>query len=309
MRILIIGSEGTIGPRLYKCIRTKMPDAEIVRCDKEKRKADDYVMADINFYETLKPAFYFEPDIVFHLAGEVSRESSELFPNKSIETNVLGTSNVIQYCMDHGSKIVMTSTSEIYGMYLDEGSHVVEDVMERRPLRARNIYAVTNFMGEQLIAYYHWMYDLKAVVVRLFMVYGPGEFPTPYRSIISRFIEAALLGRDIHVHAGGMRSFCYVDEVVEGIRRAGLHEYYETFNLGMEEEWLVSDIAKEIILQTGSSSKSVLSEPDQSISLIKRADFRKAELLLGWKPEMTLKEGLKKTIEWQKEAVRYGQES
>ena len=106
-----------------------------------------------------------------------------------------------------------------------------------------------------------------------------------------------------------MRSFCYVDEVAEALRRAGLCGQYEMFNLGKEEEWSVEDIAHEIIKQTGSKSKVVYAGPHQSVSLIKRADFRKAEDLLGWKPVISLKEGLKKTIEWQKEAVRYGQES
>lgn len=298
MKILVIGSEGTIGTQLVKRLKQE-PSLEVRRCDRVRTRANDYIMADVTHYETLDAAFDPAPDLVFHLAGEVSRETAEYWPNIAVENNVIGTLNVIKQCLKKDSKLLFAGTSEEYGGLFQEGISVTEDM---RPRSQQGIYGLTKWLAEEMIEYYHRRYALNAVVVRIFMCYGPGELPSPYRSATTRFIEWARRGEPLHVHKGSMRSWCYIDDTVEGLISASRYpnkEGYSIFNIGNEEEWAMEDVAREIIRLTDSKSKISIEEAPAGITLVKRASFKKAEKMLGWKAKVSFKEGLRRTVEWQ----------
>ena len=302
-KIVITGSEGTVGPHLAAYLKKQNPENEIIRCDRIKLRDINYVMADINYYETLRNVLDKDVDIVYHLAGEVSRESGDELPGKTIESNLVGLNNIIQYCLEYNIKLIFTSTSEVYGDYLSDGRYVTEDLLDNYPIKAKNIYGLTNFMGEQLIEYYWRMYGLNAKIVRLFMSYGPGCRPGPYMGAISRFIDWARKNEPIQIHKGGLRSHYYVKDIARGIAMVGnsisvgcdLNRY----NIGRNEEWSMEAIAVRIIELMNSDSKIVFVPPHPSTSLVKRASFDKIKQHLGWESTMEFDEGLGKAIEWQ----------
>jgi UDP-glucuronate decarboxylase len=301
--IVITGSDGTVGPHLAAYLQLQNSKNIITRCDRIKKKESDYVMVDINYYETLSNVFHEDVDIVYHLAGEVSRESGDELPNKTIESNLIGLNNVIQYCLEYNIKLVFTSTSEVYGEHLSCGVPVKENLFSQSANFSKNIYGLTNFMGEQLIEYYCRMYNLEAKIVRLFMSYGPGCYPGPYMGAISRFIDWAKKGEPIQVHKGGIRSHCYVKDIARGIAVVGNSCFddpaLERYNIGSNEEWSMEEVAYKIIELMDSSSEVVFIDPHSSISLIKRACFDKIKDKLGWEPIMPFIDGLKETIKWQ----------
>ncbi|MGB9596143.1 MAG: NAD-dependent epimerase/dehydratase family protein [Candidatus Poribacteria bacterium] len=301
MRILVIGSEGTIGSKLVQYLKQD-DEFYVKRADRIRIREDDYEMVDITHYETLEPAFDPPPNIVIHLAGEVSRETSEHWPNIAIESNVVGTMNVIKLCLKYNAKLVFAGTSEEYGSAYLDGIPVTEN---DQPRQQQGIYGLTKWMAEELIEYCHRRYGLNAIIVRLFMCYGPGEEPNPYRSAIARFIDWARRGEPIHVHKGGERSWCYIDDIIEGIVSAMKYEdeTFSIFNIGRDEPWDMEDVAKEIIRLTNSNSEIILESAPPGITLVKRGDFSKAEKVLNWKAKTPFLEGLKKTVRWNIENV------
>lgn len=300
MRVLVIGSEGTIGTQLVPYLKEE--GFSVKRADRIRMRADDYIMVDITHYETLEPAFDPTPDIVIHLAGEVSRETSEHWPNIAIESNVIGTMNVIRLCLRNNARLVFAGTSEEYGASYFDGIPVSE---ETQPRQQQGIYGLTKWMAEEIIEYCHRRYDLHAIIVRLFMCYGPGELPNPYRSAISRFIDWARQNEPIHVHYGGERSWCYIDDVVEGIVSATKYddEPFSIFNIGREEPWTMEDVAREIIRLTNSNSEIILEPAPPGITLVKRGNFDKAEKALNWKAQTSFLDGLEKTVRWNMDNV------
>ncbi len=296
MHILVIGSEGTIGTQLVTRLK-KEPGISVKRCDRKRMKAEDYLMVDITHYETLESAFNPVPDVVFHLAGEVSRETAEHWPNIAVENNILGTLNVIRLCLAKGSKLVYAGTSEEYGGLFSNGITVTEDM---RPRDQQGIYGLTKWLAEEFIEYYHKIYGLRAVVPRIFMCYGPGEHPNPYRSAITRFIEWARHSEPLHVHKGGVRSWCYIDDTISGLIAASKYERsgFSVFNIGNDEYWSMEDVAKEVIKLTNSKSKIIVENAPRGITLVKKASFNKAEEFLGWQAQISFAEGLKRTVEW-----------
>ena len=301
MRILVIGSEGTIGAKLIPYLRN-MDNVSIKRADRIRMRDDDYTMVDITHYETLEPAFDPAPDIVIHLAGEVSRETSEHWPNIAIESNVTGTMNVIKLCLQKKSKLIFAGTSEEYGAAYFDGIPVKENT---QPRQQQGIYGLTKWMAEELIEYCHRRYGLRSVIFRLFMCYGPGEHPNPYRSAISRFIDWARRNEPIHVHRGGERSWCYVDDVIEGIVVATMYdkEPFAVFNLGRDESWRMEDVAGEIVKMLESQSEIILEDAPPGITLVKRGNFEKAEKSLNWKAQTPFIEGLRRTVRWNVENI------
>lgn len=301
MKVLVIGSEGTIGSKLVPYLKN-IEDVLVQRSDRLRMRDNDYTMLDITHYETLDSAFIFSPDIVIHLAGEVSRETAEHWPNVAIESNVIGTMNVIQKCLQYDSRLIFAGTSEEYGSAYFNGIPVTEEV---KPREQQGIYGLTKWMAEELIEYCHRRYNLRSTILRFFMCYGPGEYPNPFRSALSRFIDWARRNEPIHVHKGGERSWCYIDDIIEGIVASMFYnkEPFSIFNLGRNESWKMENVAKEVVRILGSKSEIVLEEAPAGITLIKRGDFTKASNVLSWEAKTSFIEGLRKTIEWNLENI------
>jgi nucleoside-diphosphate-sugar epimerase len=302
MRVLVTGSQGTLGKKLVATLET---ENAVWGTDRAKIKAPRYFPGDITRYETLDPVFdEAKPDVVYHLAGEVSREICDHWPTIAAESNVVGTMNVALLCLRYGARLVYAGSSEEYGDAFDKGP-----VSEGTPLgKPRGVYALTKRMAEDVIEHWHRMRGLDAILLRLFMCYGC-EHPTPYRSAIAQFIYQARMGQDLIVHRATERSWCHIDDMIDGIRRAGEFKLKdgqarcEVFLLGRNEATATEEIAKTIIQTLNSQSKIRLVDPPTDVTPVKRATFEKAAKLLGWKAETSIEAGLRKEIEWQKENV------
>jgi len=302
LRILVIGSQGVLGTRLTA---TLAKDDYVWGTDRKKLKAPNYMPSDITHYETIEPVFDIaRPEVVYHLAGEVSREICDHWPTIAAEANVLGTMNVALLCLKYKARIVYAGSSEEYGDAFAKGP-VTEGTALGRP---QGIYALTKWMAEEIIEYWHRVHGLDAIIARLFMCYG-AEQPSGYRSAIAQFIHRARLGQELVVHRNSERSWCYLDDMIDGMIRAGKYKLnsgnprYEIFLLGRDEPVPTEHVAKKVIELLHSPSKIKLLDPPVGVTPVKRATFTKADKLLGWKATTSLEVGLRKEIEWQKTNV------
>ncbi len=302
MNILVVGGNGTIGIPLV--IRLQKLGHVVFCADRQRDQLGETLLCDVHNYETLHKAFQVsKPEIVILLAGEVSRMTCESMPGIALESNVIGVQHVIDLCLQYKSKLIFSGTSEEYGNCFDNGTYVTEDMI---PTHHNGIYGLSKWIAEELIKYYSTKYKLNAIVLRLFMCYGPGEYPSPYRSAISRFIGDALMNRDIIVHRDTERSWCYISDIVEGIVSATFYDKsrYEVFNIGITQPYSMYILAEIIKTLTHSNSQIVEEECPSGIIPVKRGNFDKAEKLLNWKANVCITAGLKQTIEWTKQNMK-----
>jgi len=300
--VLVTGGLGVIGSRLVPHLRKHGYDTKVL--DNKIARSPDYIRADICSTVEVMQAFKdWDIAYVLHLAGEVGRENGELFARRQVDVNVSGTLNIIQLCREYGAKLIYASTSEVYG---DVGKGVMQESLE--PNGQTNCYAISKSQAEQYIRHFVENYDLDAHIIRIFMCYGPGEYPSYYRSAISRFVYNILHNRPIQVHRGAWRSWCYVDDIVEGWRLVMEHftaGKAETYNIGKNDPHSMEEVARLICDLTGRSTNLIRdSEPPKFVIAVKNASFDKAREQLGFEAKTSLEVGLRRTIEWQEEFVR-----
>ena len=175
------------------------------------KDADNYVRADVTAFEDLYRVFKKNSiDIVIHMGAEVGRMQGEEYPQKMVYVNDVGTLNVIKLCIDHNTKLVYFSTSEVYGKLFDGGHTVIEEDLDRgSAFMTTNIYASSKLFGEVIVRHYVENYNLNAVTIRPFMIYGTGEYPSKYRTAICNFVYQALTGQTITVHRGAESMVLY----------------------------------------------------------------------------------------------------
>jgi nucleoside-diphosphate-sugar epimerase len=303
MRILVTGSQGTIGTPLTRKLR-KLGN-EVIGMDIANVAEHGYRLGNVNDFASFAELLAWKPGMVFHLAGEVSNDACEQLPDQTLETNLIGLLNALRFCKMTGARLLFTSSSQVYANLCSANTILTEDMV---PLYHSGIYGITNWMGEELVRYFIERYSIEAIIVRIFMSYGPGEYPNRYRSAISRFIQWALEGNPIIVHRGAIRSWCYIDDIVDGIiAAADYHRDYEVFNIGRDEYMSMDEVAKKIIYLTGSESEIAYEEAPKYVILKKIASFEKAKRLLGWQAKVPLEEGLRKTVEWNRKEIRIWQ--
>jgi len=310
MKILVTGAMGFIGKHLVKALKDHGYD--IVGIDLAIADSDDYVRADITYFEDVWEIFKESNgfDIVLHLAGEVGRLNGEEYPQRMIYVNEIGTLNLVKLCLEYNSKLVYFSTSEIYGRLFDEKEVCEEDFSTISPDMITNIYAMSKLFGEGIVNHYVKNYDLLAVGIRPFMIYGPGIIASKYKSAIDQFVYNCLTNKPFVVHEGSERAWCYIDDFIDGILKImANHSFkagvYESYNVGTQEYIPTEDLAKLVLELTGSSSDlmQLVHLPDKFISGRKRFSNRKLREL-GWEQKIPLRQGLQKVIEWyENEAV------
>ncbi|MGZ6345798.1 MAG: NAD-dependent epimerase/dehydratase family protein [Candidatus Limnocylindrales bacterium] len=301
MAVLVTGGLGVIGRRFTEHLREHGYDVKVT--DLAIRKEPDYLRADVTRYDELVEVFRRWPiEHVFHLAGEVGRENGEQFPRRCVDINVSGTLNLIQLAIEFGARLYFASTSEIYG---DHGTAVVTEALETDTvLRPTNCYGWSKLQAEQYLRHFSRTQGLKAVSMRFFMCYGPGERPDPYRSAMTNFIDAVRHGRPITVHQGTSRSWCYIDDIVTGCRLL-MERWdgasYEGFNLGRADPKPMTEVA-ELICDLLDQPRSLieLAPPGPLVTPVKNASFEKAQRRLGFEATVGLAEGIRRTIEWQR---------
>jgi len=262
----------------------------------EKQSRLDCVFGDLRDQHAVAQAMS-GADLVFHLGALIAIPYSYVHPQEVVETNVMGTLNVLLAAQAHRpSRLVHTSTSEVYGTAL----RVPMD--EQHPLQAQSPYSASKIAADKLVESFARSFEVPAVVVRPFNAYGPRQSA---RAVIPTIVSQALLREKVQLgDTTPTRDFTYVSDTVDGFVRAVMTEGVVgmTFNLGNDHEISVGDLAELIVELVG---RPVPIEKDPArlrpvASEVRRlrADYTLARERLGWQPQVPLREGLRHTIAW-----------
>jgi UDP-glucuronate decarboxylase len=251
--------------------------------------------------------YFAEVDGIYHLACPASPIHYQGNAIKTIKTNVIGTINMLGLAKRTRARILITSTSEVYG---DPGVHPQpEDYWGHvNPIGLRSCYDEGKRVAESLMMNYSRQNRVEIRIARVFNTYGPRMAVDDGR-VVSNFIVQALKGEPLTVYGKGTqtRSFCYVSDMIRGlITLMKMEDVTGPFNLGNPEEFTIMELAEMVIRKTGGSSRIQFEAlpPDDPVK--RCPDITRAEKGLGWKPEVGLEEGLERTIEFFRRILREG---
>ena len=243
---------------------------------------------------------YVEVDEIYNLACPASPVHYQRDPVQTTKTSVLGAINMLGLAKRTKAKLFQASTSEVYG---DPEIHPQEESYWGRvnPIGIRSCYDEGKRCAETLFFDYHRQHDLEIKVVRIFNTYGPRMHPNDGR-VVSNFIVQALRGEDITIYGDGSqtRSFCYVDDLIDGFVRmmASPKEVTGPINLGNPVEFTIRELAEAVLDLVGGESRLVLKPLPQDDPRQRQPDITLAKSALNWEPRVKLKEGLEITIEY-----------
>ena len=230
---------------------------------------------------------------VIHLAARAGVRASVEDPRAYYETNLLGTLNLLELCREFGVlRFILASTSSVYGSQGD-GS-VSEDALSNRPLSP---YAASKSAAEALLHSYHHLHGMDAVVLRYFTVYGPAGRPD---MSVFRFIRAIVEGESVTVFGDGTqrRDFTYVDDIARGTVEALGLKGFQTVNLGNDRPVSVNDLLGIIESTVGRHALVQYQERHDADPALMWADIGRAQKLLGWVPEVSIEDGVRRTVDW-----------
>lgn len=235
---------------------------------------------------------------ILHFASPASPIDYLKIPIQTLKVGSLGTHNCLGLAKAKGARILVASTSEIYG---DPMVHPqTEDYWGNvNPVGPRGVYDEAKRFQEAMTMAYHTFHKLETRIVRIFNTYGPRMRLNDGRALPA-FIGQALRGEDLTVFGDGSqtRSFCYVDDLVEGIYRLLLSDYQHPVNVGNPDEISLKDFAEEIIALTGTTQKIVYKPLPVDDPKQRQPDITRAKQILGWEPKVSRKDGLKITYEY-----------
>jgi len=301
-RIVVTGGSGFLGSHL--CDRLLAQGSKVICIDNfftGARRNIEHLMGQKHFelirHDVTFP-IYLEIDQIYNLACPASPIHYQYDPVQTTKTSVHGAINMLGLAKRVRAKILQASTSEVYG---DPTVHPqTEDYWGHvNPIGPRSCYDEGKRCAETLFFDYWRQHKLRIKVARIFNTYGPRMHPHDGR-VVSNFIIQALLGRDITIYGDGSqtRSFCYVDDLVDGLIRLmqSADEVIGPINIGNPVEFSMLQLAQEVLNLTGSKSRIAHRPLPQDDPKQRQPDISKAQKLLGWKPATPLTEGLKKTI-------------
>jgi UDP-glucuronate decarboxylase len=308
-RVLVTGGAGFLGS--FLCERLLQEGCEVICCDNfytgSKRNiahllshpAFEVIRHDITF------PLYIEVDEIYNLACPASPIHYQNDPVQTTKVNVHGSINMLGLAKRVKARILQASTSEVYG---DPAVHPqTEDYWGNvNCVGPRSCYDEGKRCAETLFFDYHRQHQLNIRVVRIFNTYGPRMHPNDGR-VVSNFIMQALSGRDITVFGAGSqtRSFCHVDDMVEGIYRMmnNTEGFIGPLNLGNPREFTILELAERVIHLTGSHSKIVFKPLPADDPTQRRPNIELARQKLGWQPTIELEQGLERTIAYFKNFI------
>ncbi len=301
-KTLVTGGAGFLGSHL--CERLLGEGHEVICLDNffTGNKRNIIHLMDDPYFELIRHditmPFYIEADEIYNLACPASPIHYQLNPIKTIKTSVAGSINMLGLAKRIRCKILQASTSEVYG---DPQVHPqTEDYWGHvNPIGSRACYDEGKRCAEALFVNYHKQNKVRIKIARIFNTYGPRMDPADGR-VVSNFITQALEGEDITIYGDGRqsRSFCYVDDMVEGLIRlmnTG-DDFTGPVNLGNPYEMSMLDLSQAIITITGSKSGISFRELPADDPLQRQPDISLAKKVLGWEPTTALEAGLTKTI-------------
>lgn len=242
-------------------------------------------------------------DYILHFASPASPIDYLKMPLQTLKVGAMGTYNLLGLAKEKKARILVASTSEVYG---DPEIHPQNEEYwgNVNPVGPRGVYDEAKRYMEAITMAYHNFHAVDTRIVRIFNTYGPRMRLNDGRAL-PQFMAQALRNEDITVFGDGSqtRSFCYVDDLIEGIYRLLLSDYHLPVNIGNPEEISLLDFAKEIQKLTNTSSKIVFKELPKDDPKQRQPDITKAKEILGWQPQTDRSEGLKITLEYFRKAV------
>lgn len=309
MRVLITGGAGFIGSHLSEKLLSQNNEVIILDNFYTGQKSNLLRISSNPNFEVLRQdvtePISVEVDAIYHLACPASPVHYQKFPVQTIKTSVLGSINALELATRLNIPILLSSTSEVYGD--PDISPQTETYWGNvNPIGLRSCYDEGKRAAETLFFDFNRQYETEIRVARIFNTYGPNMSPEDGR-VVSNFIVQALKNIDITIYGDGTqtRSFCYVDDLVEGlIRLMNKSDATQSpINLGNPNEISVLELAKTIIYMTNSKSKVIQLPLPQDDPKQRRPDIDKAKKVLGWEPKINLENGLTKTIEYFKSII------
>ena len=309
MRILVTGAAGFLGSHL--CDRLLEEGHEVVGMDNfitgkpeniahlSGHERFSFIRHDVSNYISVPGKL----DGVMHFASPASPNPASPigYPNLPIQTmkaGALGTHNTLGVAFANKARFMLASTSEIYG---DPQEHPQTESYWGHvdPIGERSVYDEAKRFAEALTMAYHRFHGVNSCIVRIFNTYGPRMHVDDGRAV-ANFIQQALRGEPLTIYGDGQqtRSFCYVDDLIDGIVRLLLSEEHDPVNIGNPSEITIEDFAKEIDALVGNGAGLVFEQQKRFSGDPQRRqpDITRAKKVLGWEPKISLREGLAKTI-------------
>jgi dTDP-glucose 4,6-dehydratase len=302
LRILITGGAGFIGSHL--CDRFLAEGHEVVCLDNlitgsienvahlAGNEKFTFVKHDVTNYIFISGHL----DAILHFASPASPVDYLQYPIQTLKVGSLGTHKALGLAKEKRARFLLASTSEVYG---DPLVHPQNESYwgNVNPIGPRGVYDEAKRFAEAMTMAYHRYHGIETRIARIFNTYGPRMRLHDGR-VVPNFILQALQGKDLTVYGDGSqtRSFCYIDDLVDGIFRLLLSRECEPVNLGNPEECSIIEFAREVLRITGSSSSIRFQPLPEDDPRVRRPDISKAREVLGWNPKTGLQEGLQKTI-------------
>jgi dTDP-glucose 4,6-dehydratase len=303
-RVLITGAAGFLGSHL--CDRFIKEDYHVIGMDNLitgdlKNIEHLFQLKNFEFYHHDVSKFIHvtgKLDYILHFASPASPIDYLKIPIQTLKVGSLGTHNCLGLALAKNARILVASTSEVYGDPLVHPQNE-EYWGNVNPVGPRGVYDEAKRFQEAITMAYHTFHNVETRIVRIFNTYGPRMRLNDGRALPA-FIGQALRGEDLTVFGDGSqtRSFCYVDDLVEGIYRLLLSDHAQPVNVGNPDEISLKDFAEEIIKLTGTTQKIVYKELPTDDPKQRQPDITKAKNILGWEPKVSRAEGLKITYEY-----------
>ena len=303
-RILITGAAGFLGSHL--CDRFVKENYHVIGMDNlitgDIANIEHlFKLENFEFYNHDVSKFVHIPgklDYILHFASPASPIDYLKIPIQTLKVGSLGTHNLLGLARNKGARMLIASTSEVYGDP-NVNPQPEEYWGNVNPVGPRGVYDEAKRFQEAITMAYHTFHGVETRIVRIFNTYGPRMRLNDGR-VLPAFIGQALRGEDLTVFGDGSqtRSFCYVDDLIEGIFRLLMSDYAQPVNVGNPDEITIKQFCEEIIKLTGTSQKIVYKELPQDDPKQRRPDITKAREILGWEPKVGRAEGLGITYEY-----------
>jgi len=303
-RVLITGAAGFLGSHL--CDKFIKEGYSVIGMDNLitgdlKNIEHLFKLKEFEFYEQDVSKYIHvsgELDYILHFASPASPIDYLKIPIQTLKVSSLGTHNCLGLALSKKARILVASTSEVYG---DPLVHPQNESYwgNVNPVGPRGVYDEAKRFQEAITMAYHTFHQLETRIVRIFNTYGPRMRLNDGRALPA-FIGQVLRGEDLTVFGDGSqtRSFCYVSDLVEGIYRLLLSDYTQPLNIGNPDEISLNDFAEEIIQLSGTDKKIVYKPLPTDDPKQRQPDITKAKEVLGWQPAIGRKEGLKITFDY-----------
>jgi dTDP-glucose 4,6-dehydratase len=306
-RVVVLGGAGFLGSHLCDALLRR--GDEVVAVDnfctgskdnvKHLANTKSFSLIDADICDGIPVAG--KVDLIFNFASPASPKQYLKMPLETLRVGSVGTENAIKLALQNSARLIMASTSEVYGDPL-ENPQSETYFGNVNPFGLRSCYDEAKRFSEALLMAHHRTSKLNLGIVRIFNTYGPRLDPDDGR-VVSTIIMQAIVNHDVTIHGDGSqtRSFCYVDDLIRGIIALADSSEVGPINLGNNIEITVSKLAEMVIKLCGSKSKVVFTQAMEDDPQQRCPDLAQAKDKLGWEPQVPVEDGLKKTIEWFKQ--------